>query len=228
MGMFDLLSGRKILEEVDSPFNGKLVVVYEIGWGKVIWGGGLPQSGGLARKIWEEPLREVQRSKAKVQNCLILGFGGGGIAHIVHEQWPSVDITGVDIDKHMVKLGRKHLGWEKTKAKVFIADASDFVADCMKLQRNKSYKPIYHLPSTKFDLICIDMYQGQEVPKKFNTKPFIQKIKKLKSKEGVVIFNRLYGASNEKQAHDFKKKLDTVFSNIHTVFPSANVMYICY
>src|SRR3989344_5019418 len=58
--IIELLEGKIIVEEVDSQHNGKLTVVKDVAWGTYIRGGGLPQSGGLAEKIWRISLGEIQ------------------------------------------------------------------------------------------------------------------------------------------------------------------------
>lgn len=214
MGVVDLISGRKLIEEVDSPYNGMLSVIYEVGWGKVIWGGGLPQSGGLAKQIWEKSLKVVKKGKTEVKSCLILGFGGGGISFVVNDLWPEAEIDGVDIDKYIVELGRKHLKWEKVSSAVVIEDAETYI---QKLITSKK----------KYDLICVDMYRGNSVPEKFSKQTFVESVKKISNKNGVSVFNRLYGRNDEGQAHDFKKKIDKVYRKTQTVYPSANIMYIC-
>lgn len=235
MSAADVLAGRKILEEATSPINGALSVVREIGWGVYIKGGGLPQSGGLAKKIWEKSLKRVKQSTIyhSPNTVLVLGFGGGGIAHIARGLWPKCKVYGVDIDSVIVDLGRKYLDWEDTGAKVWLQDAEEFIKDVLTTGKprgkltSKSLSTNRHLSTTKFDLVCVDMYVGAGVPKRFNTTGFVKKVKKLLNKGGVAVFNRLYGKNNKEEATDFKKKLKKVFPEITTVYPAANIMFLC-
>ena len=127
MSTFDILAGRKILDEAETPYNGKITVVREIAWGTNIQVGGLPQSGGLAKTIWQKSLRTVKGMTSDIKTVLVLGYAGGGIAETCAKYWYDCDIYGVDIDEVMVEFGRKHLKWDKTNSKVWIDDATDFV-----------------------------------------------------------------------------------------------------
>ena len=66
MGKLDLLTGRKILEEAESPINGKLTVIRDLAWGIHIQDeNGLTQSGGVAENIWKTPLNKIKKQKIK-------------------------------------------------------------------------------------------------------------------------------------------------------------------
>lgn len=213
---------KRILETRQSEINGTLTVEYELGWGTFIRGGGLPQSGGLAKTIWEKSLKHVSEEYKTPNSILILGFGGGGIAQIVKKLWPDTKIYGVDIDPVMVELGKKYLKWEETGARVFVEDAIKFV------KKIKKDPTVYKLqPNTRFDIVCVDMYVQDKVPKQFNTKTFIKSIKSITSKNGLSIFNRLYGDEDKNKAHKFLEKLELYFDEVEAIFPHANVMYVC-
>src|SRR5258708_29832583 len=73
MNLANLLIATKILEEVESPINGKLTVVKDLTWGTYIKAGGLTQSGGILTAVWKETLSKVINEKGNISNCLILG-----------------------------------------------------------------------------------------------------------------------------------------------------------
>ncbi len=230
MSTIDFLSGRKVLDKATTRYNGEITVVRELAWGTYIKVGGLPQSGGLAKTIWQKSLRSVKGITSEIGTVLVLGYAGGGIAEVCTKYWPDCKIYGVDIDEVMVEFGRKHLGWDKTNSTVWIGDATEFVDSII-----KSGKPSGKLaqgskentlPQT-FDLVCVDMYVGSGIPEQFNTAEFAKKVKKLLAKDGIAVFNRLYGSHDTGIAMKFKEQLDKVYPNIKTVFPDANVMFIC-
>ena len=214
MTSLGILTGRKILEEVESPINGKLTVIRDLAWGTHIQDeNGLTQSGGVAEKIWKTPLKKIK--KQKINNCLILGLGGGGIAKIVRKNWSDSIIVGVDIDPVIVNLGKKYLDLERLDVDVHIEDASEFLKS--QISQNK----------TKYDLVCIDMYVKDNVPEKFKSTKFIKDIKKLLSIEGISVFNRLYHGRKTSEAEKFKDKLAEVFDDVAIIYPEANVMFMC-
>ena len=211
---FDLLTGTRVLEEVESPINGKLTVVRDLIFGTYIKGGGLPQSGGLAEKIWRPPLKRVKRIKPSIESCLVLGLGGGGIVKLLKKHWPEVKILGIEIVPIMISFGKKYLGLDETDLEIIMEDAYKY---CGKLAKTKR----------KFDLICVDVYVGRQVPEKFATEDFIKLVKKTVVTDGIAIFNRLYGKEDRAQAESLHRKLIHAFRKVTPLYPEANVMFVC-
>jgi spermidine synthase len=209
--MGSILTGKKVLQEVNSPINGKIRVVKSLGLGTYIQVENLTQSGGIITGIWKKTLRKIP-TKKEIRNVLILGLGGGTAAMLIRKYWPPAKITGVDIDPLMVKLGRKYLGLKDLK--VVIADAETF------LSAGKDKK-------TKYDLIIGDTYVGYEFPKKFEDAKFLSMIKQRLSVAGVAVFNRLYMADKRPAAVKFGEKLEKVFERVEAFYPEANVMFFC-
>jgi len=210
----DFLSGLRIVEEVESPINGKLVVKRDLTWGTYIEGGGLTQSGGVASEVWETSLSKIRRGKVEIGNTLILGLGAGSIAKLVRKYWSDSKITGVDIDPVIVELGRKYFDLDKLDVEIVIADAYEQVNNGR-----------WNLNS--FDLICVDTYIGDSFPAKIESEPFIKGTRKLINKEGVGVFNRLYYGEKRAEAEKFEKKLERIFGSVERVYPEANVMFVC-
>jgi spermidine synthase len=210
----NFLSGARILEEIESPINGKLTVIHDLAWGVHIKAGGLTQSGGVAEKVWHSSLKKVKKIKSEVKKCLILGLGGAGAAKIVKRYWSGAAITGVEIDPIMINLGEKYMGLKESEAKVIIEDAMKFA----KRQTKKG---------EKYDLILVDVYVGDTIPKKFITPIFYNLAKKLLEKDGVVVINRLYYDEKRKLADKTHQDLKKIFSEVMAVFPEANIMFVC-
>jgi spermidine synthase len=197
--------GVKILEEVKSLVNGKIRVVRSLGFGTYLQAGGITQSGGVVEEIWQKTLRQVKKQKTEIKNCLILGLGGGTAAKLVRKYWPEAKITGVEIDLVMVELGRKYLGLETSRVKIIIADAFGF-------------------DSSGYDLVIVDVYRGDEFPKKFESEKFLWKLTKNK----LAIFNRLYYGEKRSEAIKFGERLEKIFPKVEYFYPQANLMFLCY
>lgn len=210
MGML----GTKVLEEVDSPINGKIRVVKDLAFGTHIQVENLTQSGGVVEEIWRSTLRKVKGKGQEVKECLILGLGGGSAAKLVRKFWPNTKITGVDIDPFMIEMGNKYMGLDKVQVQVEVQDAMNFVRVSSKSKR-------------KFDLILVDLYVGHEVPEKFSSQAFLRLVLRLTTKNGIAVFNRLYFGEKRPEAMKFGKKLEKVFSKVDYVFPEANLMFVC-
>ena len=205
-------TANKVLEEVDSPVNGKIRVVKSLGLGIYIQAEGLTQSGGIVNGFWRTVLKKVSQQPLTINHCLILGLGGGSAAMRVKKLWPQAAVTGVDLDPLMIGLGRKYLGL--TGVNVVIEDASNFTRDARK-------------KSQKYDLILIDTYLGSSYPPEFERDDFLIRVKGLLTGSGLAVFNRLYYAEKRPAAMKFGAKLEKVFARVDYVFPEANVMFVC-
>jgi spermidine synthase len=211
----DFLAGIKVIEEIDSPINGRVSVVKSLAFGTYIQVGGLTQSGGIIKTIWNKTLSKVKNNnKTEFKKCLILGLGGGSLVEVVKFFYPNTRITAVDIDPIMVRLGKNHLNLDDKKNKVVISDAGEFVKKSLKKE--------------KFDLVLVDLYLGDLFPEKFEEINFISDIKKILESDGIVIFNRLYYGKKRTQAVKFLKSLEDLFQKVEVVYPEANVMFVCY
>lgn len=193
------------MEERKSKFNGDLRVVKTLGLGTYIQANGLTQSGGIVESIWKSTLKKIHNSKFIIRNSLILGLGGGTAAKLVRKFWPGAKITGVDIDPAIVELGEKYLGLKEDDVDIKIGDASKFI-------------------SGKYDLVIVDLYQGDQFPEKFGDEKFL----KLLTKNKLVIFNRLYFGDKRPEAVKFGLKLQKIFSRVEYYYPEANLMFLCY
>ena len=195
--------GTKILSVRRSKFNGDLKVVRSFGLGTYIQAGGLTQSGGIVELIWKSTLKKIKSKE--IEKVLILGLGGGTVAKLTRKYWPDAEVMGIDIDPVMVELGEKYLGLGETNVKIKIQDAG---------------KPI----SGKFDLVIVDLYQGDKFPKKFEDEKFLKSLTRNK----LVIFNRLYYGDKRPEAVKFGLKLQRIFKKVEYYYPEANLMFLCY
>ena len=207
--------GTKILEERKSKFNGNLRVVKTLGMGTHIQAEGLTQSGGIVEKIWKQTIHHFGQKFTKVGSCLILGLGGGTVAELVKKKYPDVKITGIEIDPLMVELGKKYLRLDKISVDIKIKDALRFVTQ------------EYSSKKTKYDLIIIDLYNGDEYPWVFETPSFLERVKTILADNGVAIFNRLYYGDKRPQAVKFGNQLKTCFNSVDWFYPEANLMFLC-
>lgn len=204
----------KVLEQFVSPINGEIKVEKIFGFGTVIRAGNLTQSGGIIYDIWKKTFKKVIRSSPTVHRALILGLAGGTLVKLIHKFWDGVKVIGVDVDPLMVEMGKKYLGLKESEVEIVISDATKF---CKKQVKQK----------VKYDLIFIDMYNGDKYPAQFEEESFLRLILRLLTDDGIAVFNRLYYGEKRKLAVKFSSKLSKVFSSVDVVYPEANVMYVC-
>lgn len=184
----------KILESKISPINGEIKVIQQFGQRKIVVGG-LTQSGPVAEDVWRSGLQHINMltcCKSTIETVLILGLGGGSLAKLINEYFPRVKIVGVEIDPIMIELGRKYLDLGKIKnLNVKVCDAHDFV------KKTKQ----------EFGLVFVDLYVGDKIPESCQTASFLENLRRIVKKDGVIVFNRLYYKNHIFEAKIFLDKL---------------------
>jgi spermidine synthase len=64
---------------------------------------------------------------ARRRRILILGLGGGSIARLARAFAPDAEILGIELDRDVVRLARKHLDLDALEIEVEIADAYEWL-----------------------------------------------------------------------------------------------------
>ena len=87
--------------------------------------------------LWLPPRRR--------RRILLLGLGGGSVARIARALAPEAEIVGVELDREVVRLARRHLDLDALDLRVEIGDALEW------LERDR----------TRYDAILEDVFIGE-------------------------------------------------------------------
>lgn len=207
------LARREVVKEARSEYNELIQIITVFDKPRLMIGGML-QSGGLVRKIWDKAIGRLKKEGKKISKVLILGLGCGDCAFEVKKYYPKAEMLGVEVDKHVVEAALSYFNLATVKnLKVVTEDGGKYVE---KLTKRK--KP------EQFDLIIIDAYLGRKMPKLFRTKKFFKALEKLLEKDGMVIYNHLFFKEYKKRAKKFIKTLETVFPKIKLQRTGSNLV----
>lgn len=155
--------------------------------------------GGL-HKVFEKIFEKEKIADLKIKNVLILGFGAGDVAEMLLEKYKfNCSIVGIEKDKVVIELAKKYFNIKRfTNLKLVNDDAFNYVQYCEQV----------------FDMIIIDVFIDDKVPKKFEQEIFLSNIKKLKAREGIIFYNRPFNdEKSRKQTIEFAEKFNTVIGN---------------
>jgi spermidine synthase len=136
----------------------------------------------------------------KVNSVLLLGLGGGSVIQTLRNDFNyQKQITAVDIDPIIIDIAKSEYGVQDTsELKIICQDAIEFV------KQNSQH----------YDLIIVDLFIDTSIPKEFLTLNFWNDIIKLKSANGVILFN----ASLEKErSNDLKTVIKFLKSKVYQV-----------
>lgn len=205
----------KVIDEIFSPINGILLVTTNPILGlNVINDKKIAMSGDTVAKVLSNGLIYVMKSKPGIKNCLILGYGVGKIGQHIHQLFPDVKVTGIEIDQEMVSIGKKYFEIEPGDDEIIIADA---YKQCAKFKTDKR----------KFNLIIVDVFIGDLIPERFEKRKFGKLLQSLLTTKGSVIFNRLYSEKYKNRSDNFINTVTEVFKNVKTIIYKNNLLIIC-
>jgi spermidine synthase len=105
--------------------------------------------------------------------ALLLGFGGGTVAHLLMRRFGEVAITGVDESAEVLRLARERFGAAGPSMTIVQADAFAFVQDC----------------EQQYDFIAVDLYRGHRLARGVLALPFLRRLTALLRQGGTVAFN---------------------------------------
>ena len=120
--------------------------------------------------------------------------------------------VGVEIDEIVIYLADKYVTKElKSSIDMIRTNALTFVELCQE----------------KFDLICVDLFLDDVIPDDFQQQEFLQSVKNILSKNGIVLYNRLAQTKKDKVASTtfFREQFLPVFPKGHYIDVDGNWMF---
>ncbi len=191
-----------LVEETFSPLSGPIKVVDYRGEKRLVIDDliqSITPEKPAGHKVWGR-LATYPLRKKKDLTVLLLGFGGGTVAHLIARNLNPRKMIGVEIDPVIVDLGQKYFSTGKIRnLEIIVEDAKSFV------DRTEE----------KFDFIVIDTFKGRFFPKFVETPSFLAKIKGILSGDGVLVFNRIFLQSDSRKRLTFLEFLSGVFGKAH-------------
>jgi spermidine synthase len=153
------------------------------------------------------------------KNILIIGLGGGTLSNTLHQLYPESYITNVEIDDVVTKVARQYFNYlENERISTITQDGRIFVKRAA-------------IKKQQFDLIILDAFNGDYIPEHLMTVEFLQELKQVLSKNGILAANtfsisRLYAhesATYQAVFGDFYNVRGDLYSN-RIILASKNLV----
>jgi spermidine synthase len=209
MNIFAGIQSPKVVYEADSKYNGHIKVI-EYGQTIKIRVDNTdqslnPDSPACKKLYWGKVVELLQLHQPNLKRILILGFGGGTIAHLVSRTFPQAEIYGVEIDPVMIDIANQyfHLG-DIHNLHVLIEDALRVVVE----------PDVHGLREEMFDTILVDIYVGEKYPDLGKSGNFVTAVKRLLLPGGLIIFNRIYREEHQDEVNTFVDYIENILSNV--------------
>lgn len=147
---------------------------------------------------------------ARPATTLILGLGAGTVARLLTARFGNVRIVGVEHDPAVVALAREHFDIDSVSLpglEIVEGDAYGYTASA----------------GERFDLICVDLYDGLTLARGTLAKPFLRDVKRRLAPGGLVIVNLVLSRRLPRHLH----RLGEVFRITGTAEIDFNVVIYC-
>jgi len=140
-------------------------------------------SFGSLHKVMHGVLSKLKNKKYPMNKVLILGYGGGSAAKIIHEEInPEAQIVGVDIDKTVLEIASKY--FYTSGVKLVASGAEEYLESA----KNNEWG---------YDTLVIDLFIDDKIPE-FSDR-FWELVRNLLTSDGVALINTMLDEP------DFKK-----------------------
>ncbi len=106
-------------------------------------------------------------------SALILGLGGGTLAHLLARRYQGIRIVGVDTDLELIDFARREFGLDLPNLEVVTQDAFQYVDRCER----------------RFDFVAVDLFAGYDFQRGVVAKPFLRRLKEIAGSGGEIAFN---------------------------------------
>lgn len=136
--------------------------------------------------------------QSDVENALLIGLAGGTAARELSEAYPSIEITGVELDPAIVDVGRKYFDLARPNLDIVTEDGRYFL----------------RTSDASYDLIGIDAYRQPYIPFHLTTREFFMEINDHLRPDGVAVVN--VGRTST----DYRL-VDALASTMNTVYPDV-------
>ncbi len=209
MNIFDGIQIPKVIFETQSKYNGA-IQVFQVGSTRKIKVNNIDQSVDHKseigkRLVWGRAIEVLKDEEPNLKNILILGLGGGTVAHLVAETFPGSEIVSVDIDPVMVDIARNYFDVDKIpNHRIIVDDAMRVVVE----------PETFNLSAGYFQAIYVDIFIGEKYPDLGSSGNFISAVKKMAIPGGLIIFNRIYITEHQDDVNIFIDSLSNFLRDV--------------
>lgn len=188
------------VESAPSEFNPHLYVSISRGRYMLSSANAIYSHGDLYTNF-KNTFQKVDWTKLEGRHSLILGFGLASIPMILEKMGEEFTYVGVEIDPNVIYLASKYVMPElKSPIHVYEANALSFVDQ--------------H-DAERFDMICMDIFEDDDIPEKFQKPAFLKQLQSLLKPEGILFVNTLLKKEEGDVSHE------KIHKNLEKVFPKG-------
>lgn len=137
--------------------------------------------------------------KDQPKKILMLGLGGATVPKALNILVPKAELDIVEINPAIPPIVAKYFGFQESdKNHIFVEDGFEFVKNS---------------PADVYDIVFLDAFTPDYIPPSFLTNEFMQNVKKILAKDGIVMMNTFTTSKfKEKEAELFKNNFGDYYN----------------
>ena len=197
------------IESAPSEYNPHLYVSLSRGRYMLSTANAVYSHGDLYNNFGDT-FKKIAWDKLQGRHALILGLGLASIPVILEKRKESFTYVGVEIDENVIYLASKYVLPDlESPIHIYEANALEFVEQ---------------QPEGEFNMICMDIFEDDTIPDKFQEITFLKNVKDLLQPGGLLFVNTLLKEKEDQAPHEkIHKNLEKLFPNglFHQVGPNA-------
>lgn len=133
------------------------------------------------------------------QRILMIGLGGGSLPMFFRSYYPQALIDAAEIDPAIIEVAKRFLNFrEDERMRAYARDGRNFIEGA----------------KLSYDIIMLDAFSAEAVPKHLSTTEFLQAVKKVLAVNGVVVAN-LWGPALNPLYDSMLRTFQDVFSDLY-------------
>jgi len=145
------------------------------------------------------------RQADSLNRVLVLGVGGGAVIHLLQRQFPTVQVTGVDLDPVHLEIATQHFGVSPDTVELHCAEAQQWMQ---------------HYNGPPFDLIIEDLFGEQDGEPERGIAPSAKWIRLLLrhlERDGMLVMNFIGKPSFSSSGFYTSKQLGKHFRSVYSL-----------
>ena len=140
--------------------------------------------------------------KPDAARTLVIGLGGGSLVKRLWRDYPDMFLDAVELDPDVVQVAICYFGMPENdeRIRVTVGDGREFV----------------QLSPDTYDIIMVDVFDDDRVPRPFTTEEFMRECRDLLSPDGVIawnVFGAIYGP-HSRQFRSFHRTAANVWRHV--------------
>ncbi len=189
-----------------------MIEVREVAGRRRLYIDGYPQSQIAYRRDWKTILKKAAIGRLpRGARILVLGLGGGDVVKLLKNYQSEATIAAVELEREVVTVAREYFGISAgPKLKIVVADAKKYMA----------------ANNTNYDLVVVDLYNGDDVPALVTSETFLDHVANALSNKGKAIFNYASHDFIPKDFAEFEQKLHVSFRYVTQLKTWGHTYYL--